>query len=70
MPIVIAPLNKELKIIKILTDDKTKKRLEDMGIIVGSNVTVLSSGGGNVVLMVKDGRVAIDESIATKILVV
>ena len=34
MPLVIAPPNKELKIVKILADEKTKKHLESLGITV------------------------------------
>ena len=69
MPIVIAPLNEELRIIKILVDEKTKKHLESLGLTINSKVTVLSSSGGSVILLVKDGRLALDKNIATKIFV-
>ena len=69
MPIGLAPLNTEMKIVRILTDDKTKKRLESLGILLNSHITVLSSVNGGVVIAVKDGRLALDHSIASKILV-
>jgi len=69
MPVVIAPVNQELKIIKIMTDERTKKHLESLGIAVNGNLTVLSSSGGSVVLLIKDCRLALDRNIATKILV-
>ncbi len=69
MPIVIAPLNEEMRIIKILVDEKTKKHLESLGITINSKVTVLSSSGGSVILLVKNGRLALDKNIATKIFV-
>ncbi len=69
MPIIIAPLNKELKIIKILTDEKTKKHLESLGITINSTIIVLSQSGGNIICLVKDGRLALDHNIATKIFV-
>lgn len=69
MPIVIAPLNEELRIIKILVDEKTKKHLESLGLTINSKITVLSSSGGSVILLVKDGRLALDKNIATKIFV-
>ena len=69
MPIVIAPFNTELKVVRILADDKTKKHLESLGITVSGSLTVLSSGGGSVILKIKDGRIALDKSIATKIFV-
>ena len=49
MPLVIAPPNKELKIVKILADEKTKKHLESLGITVNSTITDLNQSGGNVI---------------------
>ncbi len=69
MPLIIAPLNVVLTIVKILLDDKTKKHLESLGITIDSKITLLDNVGGNVVIMVKDGRLALDKNIATKILV-
>lgn len=69
MPIVIAPENKELTVIKIMSDEKTKKRLESMGITINGKIMVISSGG-NVVCKVKEARVALDRDVATKIFVV
>lgn len=69
MPLVIAPPNKELKIVKILADEKTKKHLESLGITVNSTITVLSQSGGNVICKVCEARLALDKDIATKIVV-
>ncbi len=69
MPLVIAPLNVSLKIVKILADEKTKKHLESLGITIDSNLEVLSSQGGSVILKVKEGRLALDKNLATKIIV-
>lgn len=69
MPIILAPTNKELRILRVLTDEKTKKHLENLGLTQNGTVTVLSSSGGAVVCKVKDGRVALDRNISTKILV-
>ncbi len=69
MPIVIAPLNRTLRIIKILAQDKVKKHLESLGLTVDSLITVISNTNGSVILQVKDGRLALDHDIATKILV-
>ena len=68
MPIVIAPTNKELKVVKILADEKTKKHLESLGIVMNGEVTVLASGG-SVILKIKDGRIALDGELSTKIFV-
>lgn len=69
MPLVIAPLNIELVIIKILVQEKEKKHFESLGIAVNQKITVLSQNGGNVILKVKEGRLALDRNIATKIIV-
>lgn len=70
MPIVFAPQGRKLRVIKILAEERTKKHLENLGITVDSEVVVLSSGGGSVIVSVKDSRLALDKDLATKILVV
>ncbi|MGN1294776.1 MAG: ferrous iron transport protein A [Bacilli bacterium] len=69
MPLVIAPLNCELKIIKILLEQKVKKHLESLGIIINESITILSQTGGSVICVIKEGRLALDKDIACKILV-
>ena len=69
MPLIIAPINNQFKIVKILLDHKTKKHLESLGIVVNETITVLSKTNGNVICIIKDGRLALDKDIATKILV-
>lgn len=69
MPIFIAPHNTDLKVVKILLDDSTKKHLENLGITLGSKIQVLSSESGSVILLVKNGRLALDRNIAMKIFV-
>ena len=69
MPIVIAPTNQALKIVRIAADDKLKKHLESLGITINGEITVLSSSGGSVVCKIKDGKVALDSELSTKIFV-
>lgn len=69
MPIVIAPTGKSLRVIKVMTDEKTKKHLASLGITVDSVLSVISTSGGSVILLIKDGRLAIDRQLATKIFV-
>ncbi len=69
MPIMLAPLNQEVTVVKILLDEKTKKHLEDLGILVNAKLVVLSSVNGGVVIAIKNGRLALDHKIASKILV-
>ena len=69
MPIVLAPQNTQLKVVRISAEDKTKKHLESLGITVGGEISVLSSSGGTVVCKIKDGRIAIDSHLSAKIFV-
>ena len=69
MPIALAPLNVEMKIVRVLVDEKTKKHLESLGIMVNSSITVISSVNGGVVVAIKNGRLALDHSVSSKILV-
>lgn len=69
MPIVFAPLDKTLKIVRITADDKTKKHLESLGIVLNGEIMVLSTSGKTVVVKIKDGRIALDSDLSTKIFV-
>ncbi len=69
MPLVVAPIGRELRVIKILTDEKTKKHLENLGITISSTLSIISQSGGSTICSIKDGRLALDKSVATKIFV-
>jgi ferrous iron transport protein A len=69
MPIIVAPIGQELRIIKIATDDKTRKHLESLGITINSTIEVVLQSGGSIICIVKDGRLALDKDIAVKIFV-
>lgn len=69
MPLVVAPVGKDVRVVKILADEKTKKHLENLGITIDSAIRVISASGGSVICVVKDGRLALDKEMATKILI-
>lgn len=69
MPIVIAPRDVELTIVKVLVDEKTKKHLQSLGVVINGKISVISSNGGNVICVVKGVRLGLNRDIATKILV-
>ncbi|MGN1078183.1 MAG: ferrous iron transport protein A [Candidatus Gallimonas sp.] len=69
MPLVLAPVGQEVRIVKIVADEKTKKHLSNLGVLPDAKVTVLSSGGGSTVCIVKDGRLALDRNVASHIFV-
>ena len=60
----------DVSIIKKITGrDDVRKRLADMGFVVGEEVTVVNQLGGNLILSIKSSRVALDHSLATRIMV-
>ena len=69
MTLAFAPLGQQVKVLEIKAEDKTKRQLENIGLGAGSTLTAVSDSGGNVILQVKDGRVAINRGLAMKILV-
>ncbi len=69
MPIAIAPNGCPLQIKKVGAEDKIKKHLQELGVIEGGDITIVSSSGGNVIVIVKEGRLCLDRSLAGKILV-
>jgi len=70
MPIPMAPIGKELTIIKVMAgDERTKRHLENIGVISGAKITVLDEQSGSVIVRVHDSRLALDKEMALKILV-
>ena len=54
---------------KVGGKEETRKFLENLGFVTGGTVTVISQTGGNMIVNVKDSRVAIGRDMANKILV-
>ena len=69
MPLVLADVGKESIIKKVGGSPETKKHLENLGFVVGGTVTIITSLGGNVIVNVKESRVAISEEMARRIMV-
>lgn len=69
MPLSFAAIGEENIIKRVGGTPETKKHLEDMGFVVGGSVTIISTIGGNVIVNVKETRVAISREMAQKIMV-
>lgn len=69
MPLALADIGEENLILRVGGSPEVKKHLEDLGFVAGSTVSVVSSLGGNVIVRVKESRVAISEEMARKIMV-
>ena len=69
MPLTLAAIGERNTIRKVGGSPEVKKHLENLGFVAGGEVTLISSLGGNVIVKVKESRVAISEEMARKIMV-
>lgn len=69
MPLSLAGVGENNIIKKIGGKPEVKKHLENLGFVVGGNVQIISTLGGNVIVNVKEARLAISEEMARKIMV-
>ncbi len=69
MPLTFASVGEENMIRKVGGNSEIRAHLENLGFVTGGNVTVVSTIGGNLIVNVKDSRVAISREMASKILV-
>ncbi len=69
MPLTLAAVGEENRIKKIGGKPEVRAHLENLGFVVGGNVTIISTIGGNLIVNVKDSRVAISREMAGKIMV-
>ena len=69
MPLIYAGTDESMIIKKIGGSPEVKKHLEDLGFNVGGQVSVVSTLGNNLIVKVKESRVAVSEELARKIMV-
>ena len=69
MPLALANVGEENTIKKIGGSLEVRKHLENLGFVVGGSVAVITALGGNVIVNVKEARIAISEEMAKKIMV-
>ncbi|MDD6640583.1 MAG: FeoA family protein [Erysipelotrichaceae bacterium] len=69
MPLTLAEIGKENIVKRITGKQQVKSHLEDLGFVVGSPITVINTIGGNVIVNIKESRIAISREMAQKIMV-
>ena len=69
MPLTMAKAGDTVTIQKITGKDEVRLHLAELGFVVGSEVTVVNEIAGNLIVQVKDARIAISKELANKILV-
>lgn len=69
MPLTFADSGETCIVKKISGNPEVKKHLEDLGFVVGAGVSVINTMGGNLIVKVKESRVAISKEMAQKVMV-
>ncbi|MBC5713087.1 ferrous iron transport protein A [Roseburia sp. BX1005] len=69
MPLSMVKEGEENIIQRVGGKEETRRFLENLGFVIGSPVTVVSEIGGNMIVNIKDSRVAIGKDMANKIMV-
>ena len=69
MPLTTARPGETVTIRRITGKDEIRLHLAELGFVVGETVTVVSRMGGNLIVQVKDSRIALDRNMANRILV-
>lgn len=67
MLLLNAPLFTQVRVSKINTDNKTKNRLQNIGVIVGGKILLMQSNFGDIIVKVRDCRLAMNKDVAKSI---
>ena len=68
MPLTFAPIGTPSIIRKITGKDDVRQHLAELGFVAGQEVTVVSSLNGNLIINVKGSRIALDETMARRVM--
>ena len=66
MPLTMAKSGERVTVRKITGKDEIRQHLAELGFVVDSDITVVSEIAGNLIVQVKDSRIALDKSMANR----
>ena len=69
MPLTMAKTGETVTIRKIAGRDEVRQHLAELGFVVDSDVTVVNEVAGNLILQVKDSRIALDRTMANRVMI-
>lgn len=69
MPLTMAKMGETVTIRKISGKDEVRQHLAELGFVVEGRVTIVSEMAGNLILQVKDSRIALDKTMANRIMI-
>lgn len=70
MPFALVTPGKEVEVVTVRGKDDTRHFLANLGFVEGAKVSIVSENGGNIIASVKDSRVAINQNMAMRVMVV
>lgn len=69
MPITMIKIGETSTIKRITGNDETRHHLQNLGFVIGGNITIVNEMAGNLIVNVKDTRVALSKTMANRIIV-
>ncbi|RKM57355.1 ferrous iron transport protein A [Butyrivibrio sp. X503] len=69
MPLSMGNIGELVSIKHVSGNDETRQHLAELGFIIGEPVTIVSKNGGNLIINVKDSRIALDKTLANRIMI-
>lgn len=69
LPLTLCKAGEENVISKVSGSDEVKSHLNDLGFVAGAKVSIVNELAGNIIVNIKDSRIAIDKEMANKIMV-
>ena len=69
MPLSMAPIGERFIIKKITGKDEIRQHLAELGFVIGTSVMVVNSISGNLIIQVKECRVALNKDMASRIII-
>lgn len=69
MPLALAKTGDVAYIQRITGKDETRQHLAELGFVVGEKISIVSELGGNLIISVKDSRIALSKSLANRIMI-
>ncbi len=69
MPLTMAKAGEENSVKKVSGKEETRRFLKTLGFVPGTHITIITKNSGNVIVNIKESRVAISREMATKIMI-
>lgn len=69
IPLTMADLGREIVVRRVGGSPQVRRHLEELGFTAGGTVTVVASLGGNIIVKVKESRIAISKEMAQRIMI-